>query len=189
MPAVRMSNQMPAMVPQSGLHNAPPGTIELVAPPSAILALETAPIRIVRPEDARDGRGNRSWLIIVVTVLAVVGIGIGAMAALSGGNKKTAPAAAGPSVTPIDESTQPAVTQPAVTQPTVTQPAVTQPAVTQPVKQPTVKEPTVKVKEPTVEEPTVKQPSTTPGTTKPPTKKDKIKKPPSGCTDPLECMN
>ena len=185
MPAV--SAQMPG-VGGSGQYTAPPGTIELVAPPSAIRALDTAPIRALPPGAPREGRRSRSPLVIVFTVLAVVGVGIGAMLALSGGETAQAPAASAapaqptttPTVTPIEEPTEVKATEPPVkaaeppakvAEPepvTTAEPATTEPTKAAPTPVTTTK-PAVTTTKPPVPSTTTKPAVTTTTTAKPPT--------------------
>jgi serine/threonine protein kinase len=187
------------------------GTMEVITPAAQMVA---------RPYEATAGipqsaamavatpRQSTKWPVVIVTVLAIVGVGIGAMLALGGGNAKEAPAktAPRPTVTPIEE--------PSAAKPSPVPTKVDSPKVETKTEAPKVETPKVETKAetpkvetkalvapPVVQTTAPKTISTTPKTvtTSPPKTDTKVtptppkqsgkKKPLSSCDDPLDCQH
>ncbi|CAN5828111.1 hypothetical protein BH11MYX2_BH11MYX2_34380 [soil metagenome] len=198
------------------------GTMEVITPASQLLARpyvselsgEQAPFGyeatagVVPIALAPAPRQSTKWPVVIVTVLAIVGVGIGAMLALGGGKAKeaqkiTAPVspvtpAATPTVTPIEE---PAALKPTPPARLPVETTTNVPKVETKTEVPKVE---TKTEVPTVETKTIptkvetKTPNvtTTPKTATPKTNQGKTtpangksKKPLSTCDDPLDCQH
>jgi serine/threonine protein kinase len=194
------------------------GTMEVITPAGQLVARPYEPTAGVSPMHlaaVAAPKPSTKWPVVIVTVLAIVGVGIGAMLALGGGHGKEQPAkmpvtAPGPTVTPIEEPA-PAKTTPVETKtetPKTETPKIETPKVETKTETPNVETktetPNVETKTaPKVETKTIPTrvetktpavttvPKTTPPKTNPvkTTPQGKSKKPLSSCDDPLDCQH
>jgi hypothetical protein len=179
------------------------GTMEVITPASALQpppAYEPTAGVMPMAMPLAPAKPSTKWPVVIVTVLAIVGVGIGAMLAMGGGNAKedAVQAAPRPTVTPIEE---PAAKTPPPAPPAVetkvepaTAPAIESKPEPTPAPKSEPKPPVTAEKKPAAIPPAApknetKAPRPPSEQKKPATTGTKVKKPLPKCDDPLDCQH